>query len=185
MRSVGGKFSAQPTLSRMASLDIRSLAVGFVGTIPVVRSTISTVLRLGMGDCGIVWRPTPWGRISMLLGRVVWVRIDCLILKCFDEDVEPTGDESAEDRTDPVYPMITRKLSSNDAGSEGTGWVQTSAGIVNSPIKRRGQLRFRGKAYRGETYINSAMKSERPIPIGAIKVPRCLSAASMKMVKTS
>ena len=29
------------------------------------------------------------------------------------------------------------------------------------------------------------MKSDNPIPIGAIKVPLCFSAASMKIVKTS
>jgi len=33
--------------------------------------------------------------------------------------------------------------------------------------------------------VNSAMKSESPIPIGAMNVPLCFSAASIKIVNTS
>lgn len=35
------------------------------------------------------------------------------------------------------------------------------------------------------TPVSSAMKSAKPMPIGARKVPLCFSAASMRMVKTS
>lgn len=35
------------------------------------------------------------------------------------------------------------------------------------------------------TNINSAMKSDKPIPSGAMNVPRCFSAANMNMVKTN
>lgn len=35
------------------------------------------------------------------------------------------------------------------------------------------------------TYMSSAMNNDRPIPMGAMKVARCFSAANMKIVKTS
>lgn len=63
------------------------------------------------------------------------------------------------------------------------------AGFTEPPVKytpKKGcQFRVLGNGEGVGLPVSSAIKSERPIPMGAIKVPLCFSAASMKMVKTS
>ena len=122
----------------MACFKVRRLAVRFVGPAPIVCGAVSAIgamLRLGMGDRCIVVRPALRGCIPTFLGGVVRIWVDRLILKSFDEDVKAARNEGAQERANPIDPMVAGELSGDDARAKGTGWVKAAACVKDTPIR--------------------------------------------------
>jgi hypothetical protein len=59
-----------------------------------------------------------------------WVRY--LVLEYLDELVEDDGDDGAAGGADPVDPVFGVEDAGYDAGSEGTGWVEGAASVVDA-----------------------------------------------------
>lgn len=68
------------------------------------------------------------------LGRVVLVlsRICRFVLQDLDEFVEACSDDGAEDRTEPVDPVVGLEAGVDDCRAEGACWIKTAAGEIDA-----------------------------------------------------
>jgi len=123
---------------------------------------------------------------SFLLGDVVlsWVRL--LVIHVLDEAVVGGGQQGTEEGADPVDPVVRLERSRGGGGTETSGWVQGCTGVVNACLYGQCQISpFTVCDSAVNVPASSATNKDKPIPIGAIKVSRDFSAASMRMVKTN
>ncbi len=114
----------------------------------------------------------------MLLFVKVLARVCRLVLEVLDEAVEDDGEHAAERGAQPVDPLIAAELCVGDVSAEGARWVQRASSVVDAWF-RVDDMWVDSEGRR--LPASSAMKSARPMPIGARNVPLCFSAASMKL----
>ena len=113
---------------------------------------------------------------------VVCTGVGSLVLEHFHQAVKDDCEDGAEKGTQPVDPVVSRPYAGNNGRSERTSWVQGASREVNTylfqPWGISGRVGRRIPA-------SSAMNNASPMPIGAMKVALCFSAANMKMVRRS
>lgn len=113
---------------------------------------------------------------------VVLARVGGFVFEDLDEFVEAGGDDGAEDGAKPVDPVVVVEAVVDDCWAEGARGVEGAAGEVYS--SQLGDEE--GKSDTCDvTSVTVGASRQGYLPTGAMKVPLCFSAASMKMVNTS
>ena len=88
--------------------------------------------------------------------------------------------QSPQQGADPVDPMMARPVAGDAVNTEGAGWVEGTASVVDTWM--RGISIDFGSRNSGHIPANSQTKSARPMPTGAMNVALFFSAASMRTV---
>lgn len=68
------------------------------------------------------------------LGRVILIlsRIGRFVLQDLDELVEACGDDRAQDRAEPIDPVVGFEAGVDDCRAEGARWVEAAAGEIDA-----------------------------------------------------
>lgn len=115
---------------------------------------------------------------------VILTGIGRLVFEDLDELEESGCDAGTKDGSEPVDPVVAFELVVVDGRAEGSSGVEGATGEEDT-CRYLSAIAKVDLIARRDVPVSSAMKSERPIPTGAMKVPLCFSAANMKIVKTS
>jgi hypothetical protein len=81
---------------------------------------VSTIIGLGV---------TTSDAVAVTTGSEVWSGIALLLVEHADEAVIGGCDDGAEERSEPIDPMVAWEAAVGDAGTEAAGWVEGGAGV--------------------------------------------------------
>ena len=108
-----------------------------------------------------------------------------LIVEMLDKSEVPRRNRRAQERADPINPMVSDELRGSHCRTEATRWVEGTASIIYTYAESDTYVKRTSAMERGNIPPNIATKSANPIPSGARNVSLLFSAASMSTTKTS